>query len=50
MYYRYYHVVAGCRHIDIVLAKSADEAIAIVESRFGSSCSYSTEPYQAGLA
>lgn len=39
-YKRYYHVMLGKKHFDIVLAYSKEDAISQVEKRFGKAKSY----------
>jgi hypothetical protein len=44
----YYHVLIGTKHIDLVKASSGEEAIKLIEIKFGSSKVYSSiHQYQA---
>lgn len=43
MYRVYYHVFLGKKHIDLIMASSIEEAIKLVELKFGSARIYSTE-------
>lgn len=47
---QYYHVVCGRLHMDIVIARSEEDALQQVEKRFGPSSVWSkTEKYKAYL-
>lgn len=38
----YYHVLIGTRHIDLIKASSPEEAIKLIEMKFGSARIYSS--------
>lgn len=45
---KYYHVVCGKKHMDLIRAKDAEHAILIVEKIFGKASRYSsTHEYKA---
>jgi hypothetical protein len=44
----YFHVILGSKHIDLVMASSSEEAIQIIELKFGLASNYSkTHSYKA---
>jgi hypothetical protein len=39
----YYHILLGTKHIDLIKASSSEEAIKLIELKFGSARIYSNE-------